>query len=214
MMIGVSMRQMSSEYGEVRDAISHDWFAYLIPLGVRLVLLPNALEDPVAYARSAGVERLLLTGGDDLGPLESEGVPAPTLRDRTEAALLCWACNVRLPTFGVCRGLQSVNVHFGGGLTRDISSLTLGECHRSAQHMVELEDGTLVMVNSFHDNAVLRAQVAPELHVFACSPCGVVEGLRHDKLPITTVQWHPERLGSALTLDAALVATWLEGKCG
>ncbi|MGA0583246.1 MAG: gamma-glutamyl-gamma-aminobutyrate hydrolase family protein, partial [Castellaniella sp.] len=92
---------MASGYAEPRDAIAQDWAAFLasvLPEATWLPL-PNLGRERIrAYCESWGVNRLILTGGDDLG--------ATPLRDETERELLAWADAMALPVLGVCRGMQ------------------------------------------------------------------------------------------------------------
>jgi putative glutamine amidotransferase len=211
MIVGITMRLAPAEYGEQRDAIAHDWFGRLQPFGITVLPIPNILEDAANYARRFEVSRLLLSGGDDLGPLRGEpGGPTPTPRDRTEFALMDWAFAEGIPILAVCRGLQVANVYFGGGLTRNLVMEVPGECHRATSHTVYLEDGDTIQVNSFHNEGVLAHQVAPNFNVFARSAGGVVEGLTHQTKLLTAIQWHPERLSPCFDFDNALLTRWLE----
>lgn len=205
--LAVTMRVVSAQdYVEPRDAVSHDWLRYLTDLGVALTLVPNVSRDPVAYIHEAGVQALLLTNGEDVwqGPLDQ----APG-RDRTEHALLAYAALARLPVFGVCRGLQVINVHFGGKVT------ALSQPHVAVEHAVALADcfSTVLgraelRVNSYHRQGVLQQHLAPTLIACAKSEF-VVEGLRHQSLPIWAVQWHPERPDPAVRENRLLLEAWL-----
>jgi putative glutamine amidotransferase len=187
----------SSTYREPRDGISHDWSRLFSDYDITPVLIPNAAADVAPYfgLRPAG---LLLTGGDNLGPPD-----APTSRDVTEEKLLTQALAGNLPIFGVCRGLQMINRHFGGRVERRLPELHVGN------HPVTLTTGDTLLTNSFHNEGVLIDGVAPSLSVFAATPGGVVEGIRHRELAVTAVQWHPERTNPAVELDRKLIREWL-----
>lgn len=222
MIIAVSMREtVAPQYPEKRDAISHDWVHFLDGLGITPVFLPNVLSDPAGYLEKVNAKGLLLTGGDDLGPLPREDTceaVEPPERDQTEHAVLDCALESDLPVFGVCRGLQIINVHLGGGLVRDLSPL--GD-HAATVHPVELlfdptgKVGTLPYfdTNSYHRQGVVLNCLGDDLEAFAVAEHDVVEGLVHKHLPLTAVQWHPERQNSASVLDAVLFKEWLS-LCG
>ncbi len=202
MIIFVSMRSSdSATYIEHRDAISHDWLRFFSAVGIVPVLVPNAMENPLGLLDALPGAGLLLTGGDDI---------ADNPRDRTERLLLAAAIERRLPVFGTCRGLQMINVTFGGGIAR-----REGDGHVAKEHDVEVTDslegclpiGT-VKVNSFHNDCVLEEGLAGELRAFAMAPRGIVEGLYHPSLPITAVQWHPERVNPGHALDDLLLKRW------
>ena len=163
-------------------------------------------------------DALLLPGGaDDVAPHRYGEEPLPTMgpvneeRDRFEMALLAEAVRQRKPVLGICRGIQVINVFFGGTLWQDLptqlSSYTI-EHQRPDQkwsgvHDIDIVPGTRmhqllgtekVMVNSTHHQAV-RA-LAPGFVVSAQSAEGVIEAIESATLPVLAVQFHPERLAT------------------
>jgi putative glutamine amidotransferase len=198
MIILVSMRTAeNATYPESRDAVSHDWILLFARYGLTPILVPNMLGDVSDYFK-LGASGLLLTGGDDLGP---DGEPSP--RDQTEARLLGGALAQGLPIFGTCRGLHVLNRHFGGQLARKLPENHVGD------HAVRLDGAGVIRINSFHNQGVLTGGLAAELAPFAVTDSGVVEAVTHRKLPITAVQWHPERPNPAAELDRQLMQQWL-----
>lgn len=177
----------AASYVEERDAIARDWTALFNRFGVTPILVPNGIDQIAPYL-GLGCRGLLLTGGDDVGTAAS----AP--RDRTEARLIDAALGAALPVLGVCRGLQMLNVHFGGTLTASPGP------HVAVDHAVRLVEplagraaGARVTVNSFHNHAVRADGLAPGLIATAVADDGAVEALRHDRSPVWAIQWHPER---------------------
>jgi gamma-glutamyl-gamma-aminobutyrate hydrolase PuuD len=198
MNILVSMRTIeNATYHETRDAISHDWSKLFARYDLTPILVPNAMSNIEPYL-TLDASGLLLTGGDDLGPDE-----APSLRDRTEVALLEGAIRNKIPVFGTCRGLHMINRYFGGRLERKLQEKHVGD------HAAFLLDGREIRINSFHNQGVLTSGLSVELTAFATTASGVVEGVMHKSLPITAVQWHPERPNSAADLDRKLLGQWL-----
>jgi gamma-glutamyl-gamma-aminobutyrate hydrolase PuuD len=185
--IGLTMRVVTAEgYTEERDALAWDWHRFLasaFPDACWLSIpnLGNRVDD---YIREWRIDGLILTGGNDLGS-------AP-LRDMTERALLGYALENSIPTFGVCRGLQVIQHHFGGAIRP-----CPGEAHVSTRHSVRfLQSGsgpTERVVNSFHAHGVRADEVADSLQALAVSEDGWVECVAHRARPIVGVQWHPER---------------------
>lgn len=96
------------------------------------------------------------------------------------------------PIVGICRGIQVINVYFGGTLKRNIIN------HERVNHMINIMPNTLLSniyskrmeVNSTHTQAVDK--VADGFLVSAVSDDGVVEAI--EKENIIAVQWHPEKL--------------------
>jgi gamma-glutamyl-gamma-aminobutyrate hydrolase PuuD len=198
MIILVSMRVVENAgYPERRDAISHDWIRLFDSFGIVPLLVPNGVADATRYL-DLGTKGLLLTGGDSLGPDD-----ALSIRDRTEETLLAGALRRELPVLGVCRGLQVINRHFGGRLERALPEPHVGE------HDVKLAGGESIRINSFHDEGVLISGLAPALSAFAVTAGGVVEGVRHETLPLTAIQWHPERPSPSAKFDGELLHEWL-----
>ncbi len=116
------------------------------------------------------------------------------------------------PVFGICRGLQELNVVFGGALRRDmgrspdlLAHHAPEDCDLDAlfahEHEVALTPGGLlaraldrehIRVNSVHFQGIAR--LAPGLTVEAVAPDGVIEAVSAEVggAPVLAVQWHPE----------------------
>jgi putative glutamine amidotransferase len=133
-------------------------------------------------------------------------------RDATDFAAFEKARREGVPVFGICRGLQVVNVAMGGTLIQDIpSELPSGISHQRPpraktrlDHDVEVSPGTrlwslvkrsTIPVNSRHHQAILAP--APGLRCAARAPDGLVEAVESEPDPwLLAVQWHPENLRS------------------
>jgi putative glutamine amidotransferase len=215
MIVFVSMRIVeNATYPETRDAISHDWSRLFGHYGIVPILVPNALADPAALVAAVPGKGLLLTGGESLGPLSGEP-GEPSMRDRAEMELLRAALDRGLPVLGVCRGLQVINAFFGGKVSRRLTAPHVAIDHpvKIGMPVAGLREGTTLTVNSYHDQGVAESDLAPPLRAFATSEDGCVEGLLHPELPVTAVQWHPERANPAQATDRAIIESWLS-QCG
>lgn len=152
---------------------------------------------------SSGCDALLLPGGGDMDPRQygqnnqgSSHLDAD--RDKKELELLGLFVRQRKPVLGICRGLQVINVFFGGTLIQDLE----GHCavagtdryHRTCIADAQLEwlFGAEMIVNSAHHQGVDR--IGAGLTAIQWAPDGVIEAIRHKSLPVWAVQWHPERL--------------------
>ena len=100
------------------------------------------------------------------------------------------------PILGICGGMQTLNVYFGGDLNQNISNHKLGD---GQMHHINIEKQSFlydvyqnpkVFVNSFHRQAVRK--LAPNFKVTAMSEDGIIEAIEYDN--IVAVQWHPEVL--------------------
>ncbi|MGN1008350.1 MAG: gamma-glutamyl-gamma-aminobutyrate hydrolase family protein [Butyricicoccus sp.] len=163
--------------------------------------------DPQALAER--FDGLLLSGGGDMEAAlfgqtrhPKAGDPDP-VRDRAELALLEAFCARQKPVLGICRGIQVINVYFGGDLIQHLNG------HDGAPHPIHALSGSRVRAlcgasfpaNSFHHQAVGR--IGNSLHVTARAADGTIEALEHEFLPVSGVQWHPERMVQGLVMDTA-----------
>ena len=151
---------------------------------------------------------LLLTGGFDVDP-ELYNQPLDPLTnkeiaelDNLEIKLIKMFAAKNKPILGICRGLQTINVAFGGTLIQDILETKQYQDHLQADlegyhHLVKTIKNTQLhqylgsqfMTNSFHHQAI--DQVASGFVVNARSTDQIIEGI--EKGNIIAVQWHPER---------------------
>jgi putative glutamine amidotransferase len=156
-----------------------------------------------------GVSGLLLTGGGDVSPSlygespdGAQGIEPE--RDEMEMALFRYAIQQDMPTLGICRGMQLINVAMGGRLIQDLPGHTLPE-FQSAMHRVYVSPGSrlgaiigagaIYRTNSRHHQGLKEAQRSPSLMASAYHPeDGIVEALESPEHPwLVGVQCHPER---------------------
>jgi putative glutamine amidotransferase len=209
-----------------RDFIKQNYVTYLEQLGLAPILVPNTLADVHTFVTAVGAEGIVLSGGGDVAP-ERYGQPNTAskdispARDETEYRLLELAVERRLPVFGICRGIQVLNVFFGGGLIQDIPAQLHSPIPHDgeATHPVTIGDPRVervverseLQVNSYHHQGITADLLAPDLEVFAVSEVdGVIEGVLHRTLPVIGVQWHPERSTPSRESDERLIRWWLE----
>ena len=159
------------------------------------------------------VDGLLLTGGGDIDAAEFQEANHPSVhhveknRDKMELTLTRQALQRNVPVFGICRGLQVMNVALGGNLLQHIPDETRNLIvhddtgHRqNLAHEVIIREGTLLHrilgtsrtgVNSFHHQAI--KDLGKGLIKTAWAEDGVIEAV---ELPSARfflgVQWHPE----------------------
>jgi putative glutamine amidotransferase len=177
--------------------------------GIPLLLPPG---EPNLPALMALLDGLILSGGGDIDPRHygSGGHPAVYMidppRDEMEIALARWAAAAGLPTLGVCRGAQLINVALGGTLVEHLpDEIDNTIAHRleprgAVPHMVTIAEGSrlakvlgeqAVVGASWHHQAIRTP--APGLTVVACAADGTIEGVELPHHPwLLAVQWHPE----------------------
>ena len=167
------------------------------------------------------LDGVFLPGGADVDPANYGEARLPSCdrsdpaRDRVELVLTEWATRDRKPVFGVCRGLQVINLAGGGTLWQDLQTQRPASIKHDffpfrdgfprdhLAHAVTVRPGTQLAdilgsgertVNSMHHQGI--RDLANGLIVSATAPDGLIEGIegRGDQF-LLGVQWHPEALG-------------------
>ncbi|MHB8626635.1 MAG: gamma-glutamyl-gamma-aminobutyrate hydrolase family protein [Aggregatilineales bacterium] len=214
-----------------RYAASKPFVMALLAVGASPVIIPLGMGGAQLREIYARLDGVLLAGGHDLNPAsygqslhpKTEGVdPA---RDECELIMARWALADRKPVFGICRGIQALNVAAGGTLIQDVTETVPHAIrHQYAPekprdyvaHDIDTLKGTRLAkilgqrarVNSFHHQAIER--VAPGFHVSACAPDGVIEAIEPDDGAFAVgVQWHPESLIDTDPTMRALFETFI-----
>jgi putative glutamine amidotransferase len=184
-------------------------------------LLDPAKDTPTEVVRR--VAGIMLLGGADIDPSRYGEAPHPTFqaseshRDEYETELIALAIERDLPLLAICRGIQILNVAFGGSLIQDIPSQTSSVIPHAAlkdepremkaviKHEVSVTAGTrlhailgpqldargMCGVNSRHHQAV--KELGRDLVVTAVAPDGIIEAIERPASSFCVgVQWHPE----------------------
>lgn len=147
---------------------------------------------------------ILIPGGSDINPSRyKENMHYPCVLESSERtdfeiALVHRALKETIPVFGICYGMQLMNVAMGGSLYQDLSSeLPHVLDHRFCDHGVNFLSNPLLldrtgMVNSSHHQAVRIP--GNTLVPFCLAEDGVIEAMYGEGHPFFVgVQWHPER---------------------
>ncbi len=227
MWTAISQRHVKSEFGDYRDSLENTYTNYYESLGIKLIPIPNSSKDMLNYFKDLPIERVILTGGQDINPSlynqrSTYAKDFSNLRDKTEMSLLEIAIEKNLPVFCNCRGMQFMNVFFGGSLIQNIEKQYNGRIkHVATSHEVEVVDKEAYkflkkrhfIVNSYHNQGISKNNLSKELLPFAVSSEDqIIEGIYHPNYPIAGVQWHPERKRSDKKVDLMLIEAFIKGK--
>ena len=187
--------------------------------GVEIIKLSYHLNNGKELAKCDGI---ILSGGcGDINPelyhqpgflAYSDPKEIDDKRDEFEWKIMQHIEENPKPLLGICRGLQFVNIYFGGLLIPDIPSF--GKFNHSSfneendrEHLVNIDPNSLMykiigeergLINSAHHQSVDIPGVG--LVVNALSPDGIIEGMERKepggKSYLMLVQWHPERMAN------------------
>ncbi len=193
-----------------------------------LPFLISAHEDIQPHELLSKMDGLLLTGGGDI-PAHFWGekdvkdpTPSEENRARFELPLIQKAHKKDIPIFGICLGMQAINVAMGGSLHLDLTDPQSSKLHcrkqdgSSSSHAITIaSDSKLskifpseIEVNSRHHQAVKN--LANGFKISAQAKDNVVEAIESlNSKWILGVQWHPEDLFESSLLQQKLFETFI-----
>lgn len=178
------------------------------------------------------LDGLLLSGGVDIDPALYGEAHHPLCEqpdkelDDIELKLATWALQEDIPTLGVCRGMQILNVALGGTLYQDIHALRPNSLHHSHRHMsrdylahrVNVLPGSRVeqllgsgsfMVNSLHHQAVHTP--GRDVVISGTADDGIAEMLEvRGRRFVVAAQFHPEEIYLKESASARLFSVFVQ----
>ena len=204
------------------NTLTYDFDSYFKAVqnaGAIACLISFDIDDVSQYANY--FDGLLVTGGEDINPSfygENEDATYSGTAiniDKKELEIIKAFKKVNKPILGICRGIQSINVCFGGSLYQDIEkALNIKNCVHNrlikdsngnvdkslAAHEVYFEKPSFfydvyqekAKVNSFHHQAIKK--VAPNFKIVGKTNDNIVEAIEDRSHHIYACQWHPERM--------------------
>ncbi len=203
--------------------------------GAQPVVIPALADASDVGALIAHLDGIVLTGcPSNVEPHHYGGPPSrpdvlhDAKRDRTTLPLILAAVEHGVPLFCICRGIQELNVAFGGTLHPHLHEVPGRADHRrdrdapleqqiGPRHDIAITPGGLLaglagghrtVVNSLHGQAI--DAVAPGLAVEAVAEDGTIEAVSVIDSPgfALGVQWHPEWHVTDNRLHGALFRTF------
>lgn len=191
---------------------------YLIQMPLQKNTVFDLFENSFAIHKITCLcDLLLLPGGGDIDPSffhqpNTASRDVDFMLDNIQLDFLDAFVQARKPVIGICKGMQLINVYFGGSLQQDLCPLSLGMhafIGHDQYHPVlpssadvsagwpgrfhpESPIGRRLTVNSAHHQSIDR--LGQGLCILQTAPDQVIETICHKTLPILGTQWHPERL--------------------
>lgn len=204
--------------GSAHHSVGHEYTAAVRQVGVLPLIVPSAHREDID-ALLAVADGVLLTGSpSNVHPahygheLHDPRLPLDPARDAWTLPLIPRAVELGLPLLAICRGMQELNVAYGGTLHQAVhevagytdhrhdASLSPDRQYGAAHRVAVAADGVLagiveaesIEVNSLHGQGVDR--LAAALEVEARAPDGLIEAcsVRGAAALALGVQWHPE----------------------
>ena len=203
----------------VLHTLAHDYALALDHAGATTLMI-GLLDPPEAVAILERVDGLVVTGGGDFNPstYATSNTASRDIDDHADArdlALIAAARSAGMPTLGICRGLQALNIAHGGSLHQEVNGASgdhpalanTAEVRNAHRHQVSFVRGCRLAsiygterrsVNSLHHQGIDR--VGAGLSVAATTADGGVEAMESVDPDwwAAAVQWHPEMLADPL----------------
>ena len=182
-------------YNEVIENLDINWTEFLTKLGIMPIPLPLVSTDLIEEQwQLLNLDGLILSGGNTLKEYSDDQDLEENIspeRDAYEFALLKTAISTSTPILGICRGMQVINVYYGGKLIKIRG-------HSGIRHTLVSKSGDALLfppleVNSFHDCFIPTQELGKGLTPLAFDENGYIEAFNHKKDKILAIMWHPER---------------------
>ncbi len=215
-LIGLTTGRIPQRSDPLITGTNQPYIQAVITAGGVPLLIPYELPEDDLDLLLSRLDGILFTGGYDVDPACYGHPPHPKSehldagRDRAEIHMVRTLLRTGQPFFGICRGIQVINVAMGGSLYEHLPDQLPGNVHAEnharrrdflahsvnilpGSRLAEIMDCSQAQVNSLHHQGV--HVLADGLLVTATAPDGLVEAC---ELPDHTfslgVQWHPEEL--------------------
>ena len=204
--VAANLCPVDAEGKNIHSSVSCKFAESIRQVGGLPLVIPVG-DESVVHDYVEMIDKLILTGGQNVHPQfygEEKTIDSDDYnlaRDEFELALLKEALHQNKPILAICRGVQLVNVAFGGTLNQEIEGHWQG-LPFGTSHSIETVEGSLVsklfgktsQVNSVHRQSI--KDLAPNFRVTAVDPRDqTIEAIESiDEHRIIGLQWHPEFL--------------------
>ena len=210
--IGISGSILSEDSIE-KAFVNRTYVDSVVRAGGVPFVMPICKDENIIKKMIENVDGVIMTGGVDIHPFRFNEEPNPKIgeiskeRDDFDFLIMKHAFEKNKPIFGICRGIQLINVFFGGTLIQDINSQKNTKILHSqtaprdvATHKIKIKKDSVIFdifgksaeVNSFHHQAI--GKLSKDFKITSAANDGIIESIEFKKKDrfILGVQWHPE----------------------
>lgn len=194
--IGITQNlMMHPKHNEKILYLDSNWIDFLDKLGIISIPLPIVPENKIIdIVNLLNIDGLILTGGNTIYEYcdSKEKYKELSLeRDIFEKKLIECCISLSLPIFGICRGMQLLNVIYGG-------TLSPLKNHVNIKHELLKADNNFSKnlpeyVNSYHNFSISKHNLAKIYEPLAYDLDGNIESFFSLEKKIMAIMWHPER---------------------
>lgn len=224
---------LTSNHHDIDAVLRERYYEQVVAAGGVPFIIPPVDDADVIIETLEHIDALILTGGADHDPKWMREEASELLgninakRDLPELLIARLAYNRQIPILGICRGIQTMAIAFGGHVAQDISLAKDLKPEPTIKHsqdeerdvkthsvrilphsmLADVYEAETLMVNSFHHQIV---DVTGDLfRAIAWSADGLIEAIEStEHKPMIGVQWHPEWLGD----EGRKLFSWLVGE--
>jgi membrane dipeptidase len=210
---------LTSNHHETDADIRERYYQQVVAAGGVPLIIPPVPDAGVIGDTLNSIDAVVLTGGADFDPkwMGEEAQPllgnVNEVRDLPELLTARLAYNRQMPMLGICRGMQTMAIAFGGHVAQDMAYINDRDGEKTVvhdqkeerevkTHMVSFDENSVLyniygsshlQVNSFHHQAVDRT--GSLFRPVAWAEDGIIEAMEStEHKPMFGVQWHPEWL--------------------
>ena len=177
------------------DFLDHYWLDYFSKKNYNFLLIPNSLS--LAKKKLNEIkdnDLIILPGGSDL--FESNKISKTRLN--IEKNLINISLRKKIPLLGICRGMQLLNIFFGGKINKVKN-------HMKKKNKIFFEENFFpkksLIVNCYHNYGIKNKFKSKKFKTIATDKEGNLEMFRHKNKNIHGIMWHPEREKNYKKLD-------------
>mgnify|MGYP001407964681 CR=1 FL=1 len=195
MVIAISSN-IKKHYKNYCDFLDYYWLDYFTKLKIKFIVLPNSTlsTNYILKNNLKKINLIILPGGNNINEMNK----VIRNRNKVEKSIIKFSIKNRIPLLGVCRGMQLINIFFGG-------KNKIKKNHMGTNHFVSIRNDKIFkkkkfLVNSFHDYCIEKKDIGKNLEIIGECDDQTVEFFKHKKHRIYGIMWHPERYKNYLQL--------------